>query len=56
VCRRQLPQLVVDQRQQPAGHVRVALTQGAQKLGDSFVNLRDEIMCHRRVRPPAVSL
>jgi hypothetical protein len=30
---RQLAQLVVDQRQQPAGRVRVALTQGTQQLG-----------------------
>jgi hypothetical protein len=34
----QLAQLVVDQRQQPAGRVRVALTQGAQEPGDVFIN------------------
>ena len=28
----QFAQLVVDQRQQPAGRVRIALTQGAQEL------------------------
>jgi hypothetical protein len=30
----QVAQFVVDQRQQTAGRVRVALTQGAEQLGD----------------------
>src|SRR6516165_4053135 len=34
--RRQVAQLLVDQRQQPAGPVRIALTQGAQELGHVF--------------------
>jgi hypothetical protein len=35
---RQFAQLIVDQRQQPAGGVWVALVHGAQEPGDSLIN------------------
>jgi hypothetical protein len=34
----QVTQLIANQRQQPAGRVRVALTQGALQLGDVVVH------------------
>jgi hypothetical protein len=38
--RRQLAQFVVDQRQQPAGRVRIALPQRAKECVTSFFNRR----------------